>query len=392
MTLHLSAPLTPEHTSRVEAPVTVSPDPEPAEPAGRLSLPLQRFRVFPVHAEAGAQPPSLLEPRVVGGACVPEVRCDLLVLVGEPAATVSVEPSGAVTPQDAGAEPTSGLVHLPVVTHGPDAQVELVARRDGELVARRSVRLPVALASSKLAFGGDGLDVVQRAPATPGLHVAGLEDERGVIVDAWRDGVWERTGSVPPGEVADGFPVPFEPLTPGLWRIQARTDPFSADSAATRLLHVTEPGRSARASFDALVGRARSEWQDPLADDVAAHVDDPEMGAAFLLAAPELDLIPQPIAVSGQLQQATGLDDRRVRIRWAGALAVLLAGIVVAVLVWRRGVRAGSQARAILTAAGDEEAQSERARRRGALTALAYAAAIALAFLAAAALILARGG
>ena len=394
--LRASVPLDHEEVSSVVSPVVVSPEPVVPEARGRLALPLQRYTLFPVRPEGDAVPPAHLVPRVLGGTCVPEVRCDLLVLVGAPAAEVSVESTAAVT--SSGAPPphaTAGLVPLSVVTHGPEAELELVARRDGAIVARRTVRLPIALASFALRLP-DASAPLFVAPAAPALVLDGVETERGIVVDAFDDGVWARTGSLPArseaGADADPVALPFAPLRPGLWRIQARTDAFSSDSAAVRMLHVRAPGDPDEAVVRALAERARAEWNDTLARTVGELDEDPSRRAAFLLAMPEMDLVPQPIAMSGAMQAATGLDDRRVALRWIAAMAMLLAGVFVMVLVLRRGFAAGAEARAILVSAGDETADSAANRRRMALSLIAAVLAIALAFVAAAALVLARTG
>ncbi len=388
LTLVAAAPLGPDRDSTVRAPVEIARAPRPLEARGRLSVPLQRYAAFPVRPEQGATAPRHLDLRVVGGACVPEVPCELLVLVGEPAAAVSIEPSAMVTPEPPDGGETAGIVRLRVVTHGPEAEVELLARRADALVARRTIRLPIALASFALRLGS----ALPSTPAAPPLSFEGVESGRAVIVDAFRTGAWERTGSVAADRVG-GRPVtpPFDPLAPGLWRLQARTDPFSTDSAATRLLYVRSEGETA-ADAAAAVAREAAAWHDPQASTVAAMQGDPEARASFLLALPETDLIPQPMAMSGQMQAATGLDDRRVTLRWAAAVAFVLAGLLVAVVVMRRGLAAGAEARAILTAAGDESADTPQQRRRMTLSLLAAVLALALAFVAAAALILARSG
>lgn len=393
--LRAEAPLDHERISRVLTSLRVTEEPAPMQPRGRLAVPLQRYAAFPLRPEGEGPAPAHLMLRVIGGACVPEVRCDLLVLVGQPAAEVTIEPSAMVTPgapSPAGA--TAGIVHLPVVTHGPEAEIELVARRAGAVVARRAFRLPVALGSLALRLPGDTpfASALTEAPADLSLGFDGAEQGRPVIVDAFRHGVWARTGSIRAEAVrGEGVDLPFAPLGPGIWRLQARTDPFSSDSAATRMVYVRH-GRESPADALTAVAREAGEVQDPLVEAVLALDGDPRAGAAFLFALQETDLVPQPLAMSGQMQAATGLDERRVTLRWVAALALVLAGLLVAVGVLRRGLAAGVQARGILAAAGDETALSDRTRRRMTLGVIAAVLAVVLTFVAAAALILARAG
>lgn len=396
LVVRATAPLEPEGEAVVVSPVVVEREPEGPEPRGRLALPLQRYQLFPVEPEGEAIPPAHFVPRVVGGTCVPEVRCDLLVLVGEPAASIAVAESGMVTPVGPAAEPveTSGIVPLSIVTHGPDSELELVARRGGAIVARRTMRVPVALASFALRIGGPGAPgALVPAPASPRIAFDGAEADRGVIVDAFRDEIWERTGSVAPEDAAAGeVALPFDPLGPGIWRIQARTDPFSTDSGAVRMIRVRAEGEAEEAALRDLAAHASRAWADSLAR-AAVTADAPaDLRAAFILASPEMDLQPQPIAMSGAMQAATGLDDKRVALRWIAAACVVLGGFLVMVMVMRRGLAAGAQARRIMLSAGDETADSAPTRRRMTLTVIAAVLAIALTFLAAGALILARTG
>ena len=407
--VHATAPLGPEGEASVVSPVIVERDPEGPEPRGRLALPLQRYQLFPVQPAGSAIPPAHMVPRVVGGTCVPEVRCDLLVLVGEPAASIEVAASSMVTPVDpeASAEgtpessdaaralgETTGIVPLSIVTHGPDAELEVVARRAGEIVARRAMRVPVALASFVLRIGEPGAPgSLAEGTASPRIALDGVEADRGVIVDAFRNEIWERTGSIANDDATGSpIPLPFDPLGPGIWRVQARTDPFSTDSGAVRMIHVRAEGEAEEAALRELAAHARRAWADSLATAAVAADAPAERRAAFILASPEMDLQPQPIAMSGAMQAATGLDDKRVALRWIAAACVVLGGFLVVVVVMRRGLAAGVEARRIMLSAGDETADSAPNRRRMALTVVAAVLAIALTFLAAGALILARTG
>jgi hypothetical protein len=377
--------------ARVEAPLTVEDPPRPVGEPGRALHPLQRYTLFPVSA-TGESPPAALEPRVVGGACVPEQRCEILVHVGAPAAEVTFADSAALTvetgPEPAGA--TAGFVRFEVVTHGPDVQAELVATRDGVEVARRALRLPIMLGGLAMRVGA----AIATAPAEPRLAFSGVEAGRAVIVDAYRDGVWERTGSVPADAAAAGeVPIPFAPLEPGTWRLQARTDPWGTNSAAVRFVEVIAPSQTERDAVASAAAWVRREQYDPAFARIApSSSEDARDVVAFLVALPELDVLPQPVAMSGHMQATWGVDEKRAQLRWGGLVAFLLAGLFVAAVVFRRGLSAAAQARAVLAAAGDEEAQTARTRRRMTATVVAVVTAIALLFVAAAMMVVARGG
>ena len=79
------------------------------------------------------------------------------------------------------------------------------------------------------------------------------------------------------------------------------------------------------------------------------------MAAAFLLALGELELAILPGATSGAAQVNAGLHDVHVTRRWVASGLIFLGGIFVAVVVWRRGMRASRQARRILAVEGDSE-------------------------------------
>lgn len=345
-----------EAVASVHTALEVRRDPPGVEPQGRIAGDLQRLELGPV---TGAAPPSALEVRVVGGACVPEERCEVLVHVGEPAASVALAPAPSVTSEPRGAE-TSGLVLLPVVVHGPEAHVELVATRGGEEVARRPLRLPVALATPALDIPDRALDGGER----PHLRARVLGDRPAILVEAFRAGRWERTGSFAASERAT--PLPFE-LSPGLWHLQVHTDPFSAERSAVRLVELGERAIAADAppGPDAL----RFAWS------AAAH---------------EEAIYPLPDGVSGRAEDLARLEARQRTLRIAAVIALVLGLLVAAVLFSLRGLEAAQEAQAVMEATGDPELASARHRRRTLLSALALVATTLLAFLGAAAIVVAR--
>lgn len=373
----------------VHAPLRVRPDAPALRPTGRLAMPLQHYTQYAIQT-TGQTPPDALEVRVTSGACVPELRCDLLVYVGEPAAAVEVERSRAVTPvarrpEDSGER--TGVHAISVVTHGPEAQIDVVARRGGAEVARRPVRLPIALGSVALRA-----DTIVDGEVVPHLRVEGASGRSGIIVDAYRDARWQQTATVPTRRAgSDGFDPPFEPLEPGVvWRIQARLDPFSSENAATRLIYVRPRGEGRERTLENVRAYARAhEIADGLLEAVAREPD-LARAVAFILAPGELDLLPQPGAMSGHAQAIAGLEGGRSAVRIVAVLALIIAAIFVALIVARRGLDASAEARAVMVAAGDVSVLDERRKRRQTLTVLMISAAVLLAFLAAAAMVIAR--
>jgi hypothetical protein len=336
------------------------------ERAGVLGRPLralQQFSEGPVQAEAGALAPSMLRVRVAGGACVPEEECRLLVHVGEPAAAIWIEANSTLTPSTAAAQPaaeTTGVVPLSVVTHGPEAQLWLRADRAGVRVAHRSVRLPVALGAARLRLS----DTLWRAPALPELALLG--GEGGCILDVFRDGAWLRTGSAT--SCSHERPPPFAALPAGVYRIQARRDPFASSSSGVALAYVLARGESKSQALRELARRAiESDPGDRFAQacleiDEAAQPDAASFG--YLAAVLEAGVIELPRAVSGYAATLDRLARTQAKLRWLSIVALALGAVSLALSVGRSGLRAAAQADAILLDAGQSGAGRRRARIR----------------------------
>lgn len=361
---------------------------------GRVAAPLRQFSQGRVITRTEAPAPEPFEARVVGGACAPEVPCRLLVWVGEPAAAIQLRPSKAVTPdgEPQPREPSSGLVELSLVVHGPEAEVVVEARREGQIVAERAIRLPVALgevllnASRSVVDDAAGLQFTAMLP--PGrTHV---------ILDAFRDRHWEYSSTVAAVTSDTVLQVPFTDARPGLWRVQGRVDRFSAEGAGTRLIYLRGPGQDDAAVLQHIALRS-SAWvqgRDPVRKylerpdaDVLANV---ERWAAFALAPGEQLRLPQPQAVGGRNVQLARLERTRNYLRFGVVAMILLGGVAVASTAMRRGLHASAEARTLLADAGSEDALSARERRRQTAWVLLLSAGVCMAFLAGALLILAK--
>lgn len=350
----------------------------PARPEallGRVAHETAHFSLGPIELTFEGPAPSVLEPRVVGGACVPEAPCEIVVHVGAPAARVRFAPSATITPGAALDEATEGLARLELTVHGPEAQVELEALAGERVVARRAIRLPVALATP-------GLVVEDRARVAPGrapaLRVLVLGDRPGVIVDAYAGGRWRATGSVAPRDGPFAAPIALEP---GVHLLQVHTDPFSSSRAATRLVATRDvPAADALRALAALGG-------DP---PEAIPPGPDELRFAWSAASIEAGHYELPAPVRGYEADRAALEARQRTLRVAALAAMALGLLVLVVVFLRRGVGAALEAQRVMEATGDPELASARHRRRTLLSALALVGTMLLAFLAAGAMIVAR--
>lgn len=302
---------------------------------GRLQTDLQRYGLGAI---TGSAPPSQLDARVVGGDCSPPFRCEVWVWMGEPAATLALDSARGLNahmcePHEA----TAGLIRCELEATNNEAQVDLVAMRDEVEVGRRTLTLPLGLAAPRL-------DVRPRAPADSRVQITverRYDEEGPVLVDLFYEGRWHSTHVV---DESMDFDVP----SGGIWRAQARTDAFGIDHASTRLF----------ASTNDLAALAFHATDDPVArvlrDGRASELsDDVDRIASFVFALDELELRVMPRATSGAAQVNAGLHDVFATRRIAAACLIALAGIFVAIVVYRRGVRASMQAQAILAAEGE---------------------------------------
>lgn len=362
--------------------------PHASAPALRELPPLRSLSLGPLRA-LGPQPPNALDARVRGGACIPEAPCELLVHVGEPAATVLAEASASVSTAgtQSSAEPTSGVVALQVTAHGPEAELSLRADRDGAAVARRGVRLPLALGGNAFAQLPDVLAVHDP------LTIAAYGTEPGCIVDAFADGRWARSGSL--HDCRSPARAPFADLEPGLWRVQLRRDRFTSNDAAVHSLYVAQPGETPAEIVASLAPAALAlDPGDDFARRLIAQPDaDPTHQAGntrYLLAVLDRYVATLPAASSSYAAAVLRLQATRGQLRRLGLLALAACGLTLAALLGQRGLDAAGQAAGVLAAAGSDPRTVQRARARVALRVLATLCALLLAFAAIAAYVVAR--
>lgn len=346
------------------APLDVTAQPAPTPRLDRAAGALQRLELGPAEGTAP------IDVRVASGACVPEETCELLVHIADPALSVRIEASPSVTPARPWPSARGSLVRVPLVAHGPEARLAILVMRGAEQVGRRTLQLPIALATPALM---PGPRVV--APGEPlKLEVRALGQPAGVIADVYREGRWRRTTSFPLRR-----PTALFGLDPGLVRIQLRTDPFGSERAAVRTIVVRDRDESAEAAVERALAELGSAPSGP-----------PELRLAWAAAPHEQSVHALPRSFTGREADVARVEARRRTLRIAGLAALALGLVVAAVLFVRRGIAAALEAQRIMDATGDPVLSSASYRRRTLTSALLIVLTALLAFVGAAALIIAR--
>jgi hypothetical protein len=383
---------------RCQRTIEVSPTARPLPLHGRTAGPLQQLALGATQRRGLAAPPDRLLPRVLGGACVPEQRCTIMVWVGEPAAAIVVRPNPAISVVGLPlpSTETSGLVELTIRVHGPEANLVLEARRGNEPVGERAMRLPIGLGDVAIAVERTVLEEAELQPRPrPGARISlalppGREH---ALLDVYSDGHLRQSltcasvvAEQPLGSCVAGLPL-------GLSRLQARVDRFSADGAGARMVYVRRPGESdldLLRAFGNEVARggpagAADEWP---ATPPAWVASDFQRAAAFILAPLETLRAPVPAAASGRPTQLARVDQARRLARFGVSSLLVLAALFVGVSLMRRGIHASAEASAILAeAAGETSGEQGDSPRWDTLKVIALALSVVLAFLAAALLI-----
>ena len=355
-------------------------------PEGRAVRALQQFSPGPIQAEPGAIAPDALAVRVRGGACVPEQSCKLAVWVGSPKAALRVQSNSTVTASAQAARAsveTNDVVILDVMTHGPEAELWLVAERAGQRVARRAVRLPIALATLSVQPSARIVD----SASTLQLHSPGASGA--CIIDAFQGGRWRETGSR--AACDKPFRLPFG-LGPGLWRLQLRRDAFSEQTAGVASLYVRSPNEPEQQIVAAFARAARE-----LAPDdrfVRACLHEPELCSdanviEYLAATADIGLLALPRPVTSYAARLSRAREQAARMRWLALVALCLGALGLALSVGRSGVSAGVRVSLLFL---DDPRAARRARLRAILLTSASAVSLLMVFGVLALYVLARGG
>lgn len=416
---------------RCRRPLVVEPLAATRSPTPRMASRLQSFapgalRPVPgLDAEAhgpGAASvvPTPFLPRVLGGVCIPEAPCTLLVWVGTPAAEVRVRPSPefdltrAPEPQ----RETSGLVALEVQVHGLEAQLTLEAYRQGVRVADRTVRLPVGLGEVGLHVEKPLVEPDADVPASLSLPPG----RRAAIVDVFVRGrfrasqthaasVEARGSAREPGVDANGSSATDAELRAELSaalfpegevsRVQARVDIFGGEGEGARLVYRRKHGENPAEALRAIARHVNQSfsrynetrsWADSLPGFALEEGEDGlQRAAAYLIAPLESLRAPLPEAVSERPLQQARLSARRTSLRFLVGGVLVFAAVLVAATMMRRGLSAAGQARAILERAAEAGGSpSPDPGTAGRFGVVLLVLAVVLAFLAGALLIVAK--
>lgn len=332
--------------------------------------------------------PVALDLRVPGGACQPELPCPVLVRTAPPGLRLGVERSGVVRAVrgecslvDGDAPPADtalaaeGPHRCTLALADPQGVVHLVVHDAAGPLARRTVQLPVALGMPRLE-----LDVPLAQVGVPlRFESRRLLPEQPLAVDVLREARWVDARSFP-AEAAEAFFLTFD--APGLHRVFARTS-ASGGAAALRLVLVRPAGAPEDRGLTEAIASLGSTGDAP-GGSAAAR-------ARWAFAAAE-DVTPAfPPGVSSASQLRLGKAGAASRRRALAALLIVLAGVLVAVIVARRGLAADAEARALLAEAEVPGANSASRRRAMTRRTLLVAGATLLGFVLAAAALLSRG-
>jgi hypothetical protein len=370
----------------VYAHVQVREQPDSQVPEHRSARALQQFAPGPVKAEPSAIAPDALAVRVRGGACVPEEPCRLAVQVGSPPAALRVQTNSTVTPTAeaaSGSPESDGVVILDVTTHGPEAELWLSAERAGQRVARRAVRLPIALGALSVV---PSARVIDRAGELS-LHSPAAAN--GCIVDAFQDGRWRETGSLAACDKPSV--LPFQ-LGRGLWRLQVRRDVFSNQTAAVATVYVRSPAEPPQQI--ALAFARAAQQLEP--DDRLVHLcaTQPERCTdantlEYLASSADIGLLELPRPVTSYAARLASAREQTTRMRWLALAALCLGAVGLVLSVGRSGVSAGVRVSLLFL---DDPRAARRARLRSMLLTAASAVSLLMVFAVLALYVLARGG
>lgn len=352
----------------VTAHVRVQRNPKPTPPRPRLLATVHQLTLLPTKVKVSQAVIPDVSAQVQGGVCVPAAPCTVMLhLTGPP---ISVRLHGAALDPGASVRLARGVVPLRVVPHGPFAEVDLSLGEGDREVATKKIRLPLLL-------GGVGMEVPERALVagdTLEVRLFPKRDPGVVVLDGYHNGVWSFSRSLE-ASVGQTLPLQTRGWPPGLWRLQARPDPYDTQSVTVALVHVSAEPMSVADRYDTIEYLARGQglkgFSDPPWHDAPTTLTEDHL--RHRMAQWEQTVLPSPHAVSGRVQAEAGLDDRRVRLRWVGALAFVLGGLASLGFVIRRAASAGREADQIMEMASQypetagEPAKAHRRARRWAV-------------------------
>lgn len=302
--------------AQVDKHLKISAAPARAESQGRAQLPLQSYSLQALKCTPQpCRPEDELLPKVIGGVCVTESPCELIVFssfAGEWLLEHSefVKPLGATTGVF---EKDASYQIIPIMIIGPEADVK-VSLHHGARALSQKVRLPIepggfTMRTPQRFFNWGQAVEIQVGPGPSGA--AGSA----VLVDLFRDGQWEYTAGFAAPDNGT-IKLPFLSMNPGLWRLQVYADPLGTDHVATRFVEVL-----------------------PLEQHDSGHTEHDRPDAltfAYRMADEETVVIKEPEAVTSIIQQTLG-NARKAQLpmRIAFATMLFIALISAAMLMQR---------------------------------------------------------
>jgi hypothetical protein len=333
-------------TVSVERALYVQESIESRLPKGRAVNAFQAYELGPIRVAGSTRVVEVLDPRVEGGACAPELRCWLLVWVGDEEARLRIRPLAGVRVESSVARVSNGFARFPLVVAGNEGRIDVEALgEDGAVVAAREVRLPVVP-------GG----IVVQASADDGrvqVEWEQLGESGPVLVDVFQGRRWMRAFSLAPDD--PNLPA----LGPGVWRLQVRADLFSDNTAGVSYVVVADPngpGRLRQAA-DAVLAEADREGLDPVAIAIldgalpGAGADD---ALRALFAVPSFDVVSIGPGVSARIGVDEVHEQEQEHRRWQAAVVILLIGLMVSMVLLRTEIVGQARARQLLEDLGDE--------------------------------------
>ena len=295
-------------------------------PRGRSVNAFQAYELEPMQVYAPDQAPSTIDPRIVEGACSPELECTLLVWLDGADGMVRVEDLGGARFERSLAPVVGGFAELSLIVRGHEALVDVFALSpDGLPRASRRVRLPVV----------------------PGAMVARVTSR-----DGWASVRWQELGGPTPVLVdlfdgrrwvaalsLDADAEPFELPGPGIWRVQLRRDLFSDNTAAVSYAVLARSGgpSALREVAEAIARRSQLEGLDPIAHAVLENrfEGDEQLAIRALLSVPSFDVVSTGTGVSSAIVAHAEPDRRQDRLRWVAAGFIVLLGLLVSAVLFR---------------------------------------------------------
>lgn len=327
---------------------------ESRAPKGRVVNAFQMYELGPLRAPGERDEETILDPRIEEGACVPELQCWLSVWVGRRSGRVRIVPRAGLRSESATKSVRHGFARFPLTVAAAEALVEVeLLGEEGRLIAAREVRLPVVqggfVARASVIEDRVLVEWEQLGEPTP------------ISIDVFDGNRWVDALSLVPADPA------FSAPGPGVWRVQARTDLFSDNTAAVAFVVVPSPGSSAplRAAAEAVLAEADREGLDPLAlaileGEIPTEAEKDAMRALFAI--PSFDVVSTGSGTSARIGEDEAFESAQERRRWLAASAILLIGLVVSAVLFRLELLSQAHAHRLLdTLDEDAEASVRRA-------------------------------